>query len=209
MSTGILSNPPYQKPDFWREQLKTLADRCNLTFKSVEQRAPQGFWWSTYHLTNPDGSTSHYLGSQPGPNQNVAKEHAAKQSYRTLITMVYKWTQNAMVNATASTSRAVSAYSAPPPAPVNVWEQELESIATLWNLTFVCEEQQDPQQTCVATYHLTNPDGSKYCQLGSNSGTTSNIARENAAYGALETLIRLIEMWMSTAGSTGAGPSGS
>jgi hypothetical protein len=211
MSAKAPSNPPKKKPDLWREQLKTLADRSNLAFESVEERDKQGLWWSTYHLTNPDGSKSYYLGSQSGTTQVVAREYAAKQSYGALATMINTWRQDAMVNAAASTSMAVSAYSAPPTAPVNVWTEKLRIMAEQWNLTFVYEEQQDPQQTWVGTYHLTNPDGSKHSWLGSSSATTSSIARENAASEAVGTLTTLIEMWWpsSAASSTGAGPSGS
>jgi hypothetical protein len=212
MSTKVPSTPPdKEKPDLWREQLKTLADRNRLTFISVDAEDKQKFWWSTYYLTNPDGSQSHYLGCHPGKTIDIAKEHAAKHSYAVLITMINTWTHTAMVNAAASTSMAVSTYSAPPTAPVNVWQEELKRIAEQRNLTFVCEEWQDQQQTRVATYHLTNPDGSKYCQLGFNSATTPVIARENAASQAVDTLNGLIEMWTTgpAAGSTSAGASGS
>jgi hypothetical protein len=211
MSTKVPSTPPHKKLDLWRERLKTLADRNRLTFISVDAKDEQEFWWSTYYLTNPDGSQSHYLGSHPGKTIDIAKEHAAKQSYSMLITMINTWTHSAMVNAAASTSMAVSAYSVPPTAPVNVWQEKLKRIAEQRNLTFVCEEWQDQQQTSVATYYLTNPDGSKYCQLGSNSATTPDIARENAASQALDTLNRLIEMWTAgpATGSTSPGGSGS
>jgi len=87
---------PQDPPDYWRQQLKTLADGYNLTFKpEMVQGETDRIWWATYYLTNPDGSNANYLGCDSGTTKNLAKEWAAYQSYATLVTLIQSWTQSA------------------------------------------------------------------------------------------------------------------
>jgi hypothetical protein len=85
MATPPSSAPYPSKPDKYRTELKTVADRNNLTFKCFDESSDPGpVWWATYKLINADGSAGEYLGSSSGTSRNIAKEHAAKQALGTL-----------------------------------------------------------------------------------------------------------------------------
>jgi hypothetical protein len=77
-----LSSPPIPgKPDKYRTEFKTLADRNGYLFECIEEAAVgvQG-WWARYRLINDNGSPGAYLGSNIGTSKPIAKEHAAKQA---------------------------------------------------------------------------------------------------------------------------------
>lgn len=89
MSTPLSDPPDPSKPDRYRTEFKTLADRNDLRFQCVEENAlPGPCWWATYYLLNTDGSIANYLGSSLGTSKSIAKEHSAKIALGSLTSLI-------------------------------------------------------------------------------------------------------------------------
>jgi hypothetical protein len=98
MSTpDVPSSPPLPRPDYYRNALKTLADRNRVAVECTDEQS-QRAWWATYRIVNLHGSSAeNYLGSSSGTTEDVAREHGAQRSLETLRALI-NWSESVIVD---------------------------------------------------------------------------------------------------------------
>ncbi|KIM30038.1 hypothetical protein M408DRAFT_100316 [Serendipita vermifera MAFF 305830] len=92
---------------------------------------------------------------------------------------------------------------APPNDPADHWRQLLSTLTSSYGLSFDAYLQYDEaQRGWWATYYLLNPNNTYADRLGTDIGTSKNIAKEWAAYRSYAILVTLIQQWTQSASET-------
>lgn len=189
------SKLPEAQPDYWREQLNTLAQRrgltcvCEVEDDEGDDKTP--FFSAAYYLTHPKRE---YLGSSAGTSKTIAKEWAALQAVGRLVSLIDDWTHNTTVSVAALTNTDMNTYGSLPIASVDHWTRQLITLTNNHNLQVVYRENSSAPPMVYATYFLQYDQDSIY-QIGSGFGTSLEVARADAAHRAVETLTIWIEIW--------------